>query len=274
MRLTEPSHWDGVHEGSHAPSAPAKSRFRLWLRFIGRSYASEQIWNVWLPRYLESGPRRALEIGCAPGHLLKQLHDCFGYEPYGVDYSPIGAKAARTNFEAWGFPPDHVFESDAFAGDFQRAHAGKFDVVMSCGVIEHFTELEPVMAAHLDLLTPGGTLIIMIPNYRGLHYALGLLTVRKLYPLHNLELMRIETFRKVFSRPDLALQCCGYVGGIDLGLLEGGSTTWFSEGVLKLTRKAQWLLNILFRYLFVGRLPESGYTSPYLIYVGRKIVSS
>ena len=48
-----------------------------------------------------------------------------------------------------------------------------FDVVMSRGFIEHFDEPSSVVDRHLDLLKPGGLLVVSIPNLRGVN---GLLT--------------------------------------------------------------------------------------------------
>jgi len=261
-----------VHgEPASVALAPTPTPFRRWLRHIGRSYAAEHFFSFRLSRHLKPGPLRVIEIGSAPGGFLKECHVRFGFEPYGVEYSPVGARVNRENFKSWGFDPNHVIESDFFADGFQSAHRTQFDVVVSRGFIEHFTDLQPVIDAHVNLLKPGGTLVIAIPNYSGLNYILGLLTVRMLYPRHNIGLMRSEVFGRLFARPDLGTLFCGYEGGIDLGLLEGGPET-LNSWLLNVTRRVQWGLNVVFNSLFFGHVPETRYTSPYLLYIGRKKV--
>jgi SAM-dependent methyltransferase len=270
-RLTDESYWDSVHGYGapiETPPTPAPP-FRRWLLHIGRSYADEHFWRR-LHCHLKSGPLKAIEIGSAPGTFLRECHARFGFDPYGVEYSAVGAKVNRENFKSWGFDPDHVIESDLFADVFQSQYRAQFDVVISRGFIEHFTSLQPVIDAHANLLRPGGTLVISIPNFRGINYALGLLTVRELYPLHNLGLMRRDEFGKLFARPDLETLFCGYEGGVDLGIIEGGADTAFTRRVLAITRRVQWGLNVVFNSLFFGHVPETRYSSPNPLYIGRK----
>ncbi len=274
-KLTDESYWDSVWDSTHGSQAPnppqpaPTSPFRRWLRHIGRGYADAHLWRT-LARDLKPGPLKIIEVGSAPGEFLQQCHSRFGYEPYGVEFSPVGAKVNRENFQAWGFDPEHVIQSDFFADDFQSAYRAQFDVVISRGFIEHFTSLQPVIDGHVNILKPGGTLVIVIPNLSGINYALGLLTVRTLYPLHNLDLMRMKEFGKLFARRDLETLFCGYHGGIDFGILDGGPDTALARRVVRVTRRVQWGLNVIFNSLFFGHVPETRYSSPYLVYVGRK----
>jgi 2-polyprenyl-3-methyl-5-hydroxy-6-metoxy-1,4-benzoquinol methylase len=41
--------------------------------------------------------------------------------------------------------------------------------VISFGFIEHFDNPENVIQKHLDLLKPGGILIVGVPNFTGIH---------------------------------------------------------------------------------------------------------
>jgi 2-polyprenyl-3-methyl-5-hydroxy-6-metoxy-1,4-benzoquinol methylase len=41
-----------------------------------------------------------------------------------------------------------------------------FDVVLSGGFIEHFTDVAAIVQKHLQLLKPGGRLVVMIPNLK------------------------------------------------------------------------------------------------------------
>jgi SAM-dependent methyltransferase len=83
--------------------------------------------------------RRALEIGCGPGRLLKPLSRHFG-EIHGVDISDEMINLARTNLR--GIPhahPHHAPESNlaAFADD-------SFDLVYSFAVFQHIPDRDVV----------------------------------------------------------------------------------------------------------------------------------
>lgn len=270
-RLTDESYWDSVHGKPATVAQPSPlPTFRKWLRHIGRCYATEHFWTHCIGRHLTSGPLRVIEIGSAPGNFLKECHSRFGYEPYGVEYSPVGVKVNRENFESWGLDPNHIIQADLFADAFQSAHREQFDVVFSRGFIEHFNVLKPVIDAHINLLKAEGTLLISIPNLSGINYIVGMFTCRELYQFHNLELMAIEEFRSHFARSDLETLFCGYQGGIDLGIIDAGPHTTLRNCVRWVNRCVQLGLNIVFNYFFFGHVPETRYTSPYLVYIGRK----
>jgi SAM-dependent methyltransferase len=100
--------------------------------------------------------RRALEIGCGPGRLLKPMSDYFG-EIHGVDISDEMIRRAAENLVA--IPHAHVRHAPdstlaAYADD-------SFDFVYSYAVFQHIPSRE-VVFGYLDeanrVLKPGGIL--------------------------------------------------------------------------------------------------------------------
>ena len=98
--------------------------------------------------------RRALEIGCGPGRIIKHIHSWFG-EIHGVDVSDEMIAMARQNLE--GIPHAHVHATngsklDQFASD-------SFDFIYSYAVFQHIPSKEVVFSyleeAH-RVLKPGG----------------------------------------------------------------------------------------------------------------------
>lgn len=112
---------------------------------------------------LRAGPlraRRALEIGCGPGRLMKPLAALFG-EIHGVDISDQMVARARENLaDVPHAHPHHAPNSnlEAFADE-------SFDFVYSYAVFQHIPSREVVMG-YLDeaarVLKPGGIVRVQI----------------------------------------------------------------------------------------------------------------
>jgi SAM-dependent methyltransferase len=235
-----------------------------------RDYRDYLLWDVTYPQFLVAGKgAKVLEVGSAPGHHLIRLRDVFGFEPYGVEYSPSGAELNRKLFHLHGISSDNVIQGDFFSPQFQGKYESHFDVVVSHGFIEHFTDVDGVVAKHLNVLAPGGRLVVTIPNLRGINYWLAWVFRKELIPLHNLSIMQQDQFCRLFKRHDLAPLLCGYYGTFSFGIFNAGpeSTTRY---LLIACDKVQRLLNAGFRLLFGARGAESRYFSPYLIFVGVK----
>jgi SAM-dependent methyltransferase len=101
------------------------------------------------------GQGSVLEVGCSSGFMLEGLRekyglDCFGVEPSGVFREYLNHK---------GMPVTSSLE------ELMKAQPGrKYDLIMHFFVLEHIREPAPFIAATLELLAPGGTLIVEIPN--------------------------------------------------------------------------------------------------------------
>lgn len=112
---------------------------------------------------LEAGnirARRALEIGCGPGRLMRPMSAYFG-EIHGVDVADEMIARARRNLN--GIPhahPHHTSGADlaAFADE-------SFDFVYSYAVFQHIPSREVVMqylAEAVRVLKPGGVIRVQI----------------------------------------------------------------------------------------------------------------
>lgn len=136
-----------------------------------------------------------LEIGFAPGKLLAWTALKLGARVSGIDYSTPGTAIARDLFERVGVSGDlrteDVFET-SFAPD-------SFDCVFSAGLIEHFDDPRPIVAKHVELARPGGTIILLVPNYGG---RIGRLQARldpENIAIHNIAIMRPDALAALFD---------------------------------------------------------------------------
>ncbi len=158
-------YWDAVwrgHETRPALLEPRWNRDFLIRRFD--RYASRE-------RFLPSSAGSTLlEVGCAGSLWLPYFAQRWRYRVEGLDYSEQGCRQAEAVLRRYGV------EGKIHLADFFEPPAslpGRFDVVLSCGVVEHFEDRAAAMAALGRFLKPTGTLVTIVPNLCG---AMGTLT--------------------------------------------------------------------------------------------------
>jgi 2-polyprenyl-3-methyl-5-hydroxy-6-metoxy-1,4-benzoquinol methylase len=101
--------------------------------------------------------KRVLDIGCDTGYLGEELA-AFGNVTSGFEYNATAAEVARTVYE-------RVEVGDLEAVDLAAAFDGaKFDVVVFGDVLEHLRDPLPVLRRARSMLTPGGCVLISVPN--------------------------------------------------------------------------------------------------------------
>lgn len=278
-RLTTNSYWNSLYE-----SAPAKRRsepltHKLCRRILGRrvteflaqgGYSKYLLFDVLFDRYLpKSDVMKVVEIGSAPGKFLCRFHQKFGYEPFGVEYTADGVELNKQLFAKAGLNPENVWCEDACDPEFLENNRESFDVVYSFGLIEHFSDPKEMIRNHVTLLAPGGHLVIVIPNLRGVNLALTRFFHRELIELHNLDIMSKKVFRSLFADLPLTERFCRYVGLFTLGLQNTKQKSW-KRSLLRLARIAELPFELLQWMLLRRNLVTNSRTSPYLVYVGQK----
>jgi len=212
----------------------------------------------------------ALEIGCAPGHHIIDLHRRFGYRPFGVEYSEIGVEETRRTFAANGCDPADVIHADFFDPAFRQRYRDAFDVVSSGGFIEHFDDPRSVVRAHIELLKPGGYLICSVPNLLGWGFPFLALMGWDLLRAHNLSIMRQPSFQALFAGAGMEQLFCGYVGQFRLfGVILRHESSLRGAVAKAADRMADGANHLMFA-LLSGRSWETRF-SPHLLYVGRKV---
>jgi SAM-dependent methyltransferase len=68
----------------------------------------------------------------------------------------------------------------------------QYDIVYSFGLVEHFMDTADIIKHHLKFLKPGGTLLIGLPNFRGLNGLLQKHFDYENFKIHNLNSMKIN----------------------------------------------------------------------------------
>jgi len=266
QELSKREYWADLYDAAQVVPIDKRSCVHRALR----SYADVFLWDHLIPSALPAKPGlKVVELGSAPGANLVRFHQRYGCDVYGIEYTESGVAQNRALFAAHALDPAHVVHADIFDPELSTRYAGFFDVVFSFGLIEHFSDPQPAVERHMCLLKPGGTLILVIPNLRGIHHFLTVLFNRPLLALHNLPLMQRAAFQQLCSLSGTRSLYCGYYG-VFTPDVHNTPPHSVKRHLLRCVKVAclplQWLLRALRQY---GRW-ESSMFSPYLVFLGRK----
>jgi SAM-dependent methyltransferase len=109
-------------------------------------------------RATASGSPRLLDCGAATGYLMEKAQE-LGMEPYGVELSRFGAETIARRFG-----PGRVFCGPFDQTGFEGIDHEFFDVITMIDFIEHVRDPMGTLKTALNLLKPGGQLVILTPN--------------------------------------------------------------------------------------------------------------
>ncbi len=144
-----------------------------------------------LGRHINPGDR-VVEAGCAPGKFLLWCA-AQGAHVSGIEYAPKSHEATRDLFARAGHPADLRCEDL-----LETTFGSQFDLAFSIGLIEHFRgdTLRQMVRKHVELVKPGKTAVIIIPNFQGFYGPIFRWADQEGYDAHNIELMSVEALRE------------------------------------------------------------------------------
>ena len=211
-------------------------------------------------RYLPSDKNiQVLEIGGAYGEYLMFLYHSLHYRISSLDYSTTGNVATIEKFKQAGVPIQ-IIERDLFS---DISDLPKFDIVYSLGFIEHFDDLTPVVSKHVELVKPGGILLLGIPNLGGIYKRV----LRKIAPsfeeTHNLDTMNLDSWKNFEEKLNLQPIFKGYIGGFEpMTMKKLEKRSLVNITIYSIVTALTLLLSFSFRFL---RRYNSAYLSGYMI---------
>ena len=149
----------------------------------------------------------------------------------------------------------NIIEGDVFDLNIDK----KFDVVMSAGFIEHFSDVTTVVDKHIDYLAPNGILILTVPNLLGLNGLIQKIVDKETYNTHFLETMNDKNLKQIVSSRNLDIEYVSYHSKFGIWL----------EGI---NDRPRWVRRLFYLTNIIGKSLvrfESRMFSPYLILVAK-----
>ncbi len=220
-----------------------------------------------LVRWLnEFPPGRVLDVGCSDGHF-GQLLEQMGHTVTGVDIQATPGVEERISH----FVRANIEEG--LAGHFEDA---SFDIVVLADVLEHVRSPGDLLRGARDLVKPGGSIFVSIPNighwYGRLKVGLGLFSYdrRGLFDSGHLRFFTRVNFQRIVAVEQLEITRFGATSTPLVNVLSRGMrpTGQSSEAVLRFVSKALagvsaaairfWPTLFGYQLLFELRLPSRG----------------
>jgi SAM-dependent methyltransferase len=198
-RLTEKEYWDDRWERTRLPAI---------IEPMTKHPINREILRL-LRDFLPKGKLSAVEIGGAPGQFVAYLSKYHGYRTSIIEYSEIGCQKTRENFDLLGLDVN-IYQRDFFS---DLSDLPRFDVVVSMGFIEHFSDLNDVLRRHVNLLGKGGILVLGVPNFAGISQAVLKRTAPQMLSRHNLDAMDLRNWSVLENIYGLTGLFKGYIGG-------------------------------------------------------------
>ncbi|TZF85826.1 class I SAM-dependent methyltransferase (plasmid) [Pedobacter sp. BS3] len=197
----------------------------------------------------------AIELGGFPGYyaifLKKYLQVNASLLDYFVHHGILNKLLEQNGLHREDI---QVIEADLFT---YKSHS-QYDLVLSCGLIEHFTDTKDIISRHLSFLKPGGTLFITLPNFRGVNGWVQKTFDPENYAKHNIDCMDINLLKRTAAELGLHHVNVRYYGGYSIWLENKEK----KSALTRLFIKSLW---------FAGKIPakllgfESRLLSPYIV---------
>jgi len=206
-----------------------------------------------------------VEVGCAQSVYLPYFAKQFGFKVSGIDRSEMGCARARLMLEREGVKGE-VYCTDFFSIPEQLA--GRFDVVISFGVLEHFEHTAGALRAMAKLLKPGGRMFVDVPNLKGVLGKYQNLLDPSMFNAH-VPISR-DLLASAHLEAGLEIESCDYFLPICLEVINveqwpRNLRYWFTVRCHTAISRAVWFVDD-----HITRLPQNPWTSPLIYCVSRK----
>ena len=137
-----------------------------------------------------SAGKKLIEVGCGSSLWLPYFKKEFDLDIWGIDYSMRGIEICSKILEK-NRVEGRLIQADIF--EWAAGSQGRFHIVFSLGLIEHFRQPSQVLTLFNALLSPSGLCMTWVPNTSGLVTKLSILMNKNLKNYYTtLDLNRLE----------------------------------------------------------------------------------
>src|ERR1035437_1467914 len=147
-----------------------------------------------------------IELGCAHSKWLPYFARRFGLQVTGLDYVECGCETSRDMLHAAGVS-GAIVHGDVFNPPHDLI--GRFDVVYSAGLVEHFESTASAIFACAAFAKPGGLIVTIVPNLTGLIGLLQRVLDRQVYDKHIV--LGPDQLRVAHEAAGLTVMDCRYL---------------------------------------------------------------
>lgn len=208
----------------------------------------------------KEGVNTAIELGGFPGYYAVFLKKYFKLDVTLLDYFvhlPITQQLLAKN--QLGHHDIEIIETDLFKYQPEK----QYDLVLSCGLIEHFNDTADIINRHIAFVKPGGTLFITLPNFRALNGWFQKSFDKDNYNKHNIACMDPKLLAQICKTAGLEVVQSRYFGKFSLWL----ENEMEKSVAVRLLKKTMWLGGKLLTKIFPF---DSKQLSPYIILEAKK----
>ena len=253
-------HWDQTERNTNIS-------FEVFSPLPGVRGFGRRLWHSMFSNELKdftNSSARLLELGCGGSSLLPYFSKNLGFIVSGIDYSSSGVEITQKMCDVYGISVD-LFCQDIF--QIPNNLHEKFDVVVSFGVAEHFTNTDATIQAFSKFVRPGGILLTVVPNMFGLCGFTQKLFSKTIFDIH--EKISPKGLSISHERSSLSIQSCGYFMFSNFGVINIGLTpSLFKRASFQALRSFTGFIWLLESFIFP--FPPNQLTSPYVLCVARK----
>ena len=205
--------------------------------------------------------KTAIELGGFPGYYAVFLKKYLKLDVTLLDYFvhlPITQQLLQTNGLAAN--DIKIIETDLFT----YTTPTQYDLVLSCGLIEHFNDTADIIQRHIAFLKPGGTLFITLPNFKAVNGWFQRKFDKENYDKHNINSMDIALLANICKDAGLQVVQSRYFGKFSVWLENEKQR---AIGV-RLLKKSIWWIGKLFTKMVPINVKA---LAPYIILEARKV---
>ncbi len=204
--------------------------------------------------------KSAIEIGGFPGYYAILLKKHYQINATLLDYF-IHPEIINNLLAKNGLKNDDIgiIQADLFNYSPEK----KYDLVLSCGLIEHFEDTKDIISRHVQFLDGNGTLFITLPNFRGVNGWVQKTFDRYNYDKHNVKMMDVDLLKNICKELGLKEVKSYYYRRFSVWLENKDEKSFLTKTFVKTI----WILGKIFTRI----IPiESQFLSPYIILEAKK----